>query len=79
MIRIIIVDDEILSRICLQSFLDGKEVDIREAQNDFIYRKIERDILFNESITIKYAKILLGKYVPQHYIDLAEHMTVYVK
>ena len=46
---------------------------------DFIYRKIERDILFNESITIKYAKILLGKYVPQHYIDLAEHMTGYVK
>ena len=71
--------DLFLKRDSSGTFLDGKEVDIREAQNDFIYRKIERDILFNESITIKYAKILLGKYVPQHYIDLAEHMTGYVK
>ena len=51
--------DLFLKRDSSGTFLDGKEVDIREAQNDFIYRKIERDILFNESITIKYALSLI--------------------
>lgn len=68
-----------LKRNSSGTFLDGKEADIRDAQNDFIYRKIERDILFNESITIKYAKMLLRKYMAQHYIDLAEHMIDTVK
>ena len=77
--KILKEQDLFLKRNPSGTFLGGKEADIREAQNDFIYRKIEKDILFNESITIKYAKMLLGKYVPQHYIDLAEYMIETIK